>query len=107
MAGALRTIASSDDLKLALSSCSKVSGQQSICVEASGSPTAAIADGHTYEVADGRTCSVQAVLFFWASWSAPCKHMQQVLETLAKQHQGIAYLQVRMQLQGPCAGAQP
>lgn len=37
---------------------------------------------------------VQAVLFFWASWSAPCKHMQQVLEMLAKQHPSIAYLQV-------------
>jgi thiol-disulfide isomerase/thioredoxin len=37
---------------------------------------------------------MQAVLFFWASWSAPCKHMQQVLETLAKQHPSIAYLQV-------------
>lgn len=48
-------------------------------------------------------CWLQAVLFFWASWSAPCKHMQQVLETLAKQHQGITYLQVRMQLQGSCS----
>jgi thiol-disulfide isomerase/thioredoxin len=41
-------------------------------------------------------CLVQAVLFFWASWSAPCKHMQQVLEALAKQHGGMAYLQVRV-----------
>lgn len=38
--------------------------------------------------------NLQAVLFFWASWSAPCKHMQQVLETLAKQHPSVAYLQV-------------
>lgn len=54
----MRTVRSSDDLRQALSACSK------------------------------------AVLFFWASWSAPCKHMQQVLETLAKQHPSIAYLQV-------------
>ncbi|KAF6260884.1 thioredoxin-like protein [Scenedesmus sp. NREL 46B-D3] len=36
----------------------------------------------------------KAVAFFWASWSAPCKHMAQVLETLAKQHAGITYLKV-------------
>jgi hypothetical protein len=38
---------------------------------------------------------LQSVLFFWATWSAPCKHMQQVLEALAKQHQSLACLQVR------------
>lgn len=43
---------------------------------------------------------MQAVLFFWASWSAPCKHMQQVLQALAKQHAGIAYLQVGVLLPG-------
>lgn len=46
-------------------------------------------------------CLMQAVLFFWASWSAPCKHMQQVLEALAKQHGGIACLQVRGTPSGP------
>ncbi|WIA14726.1 hypothetical protein OEZ85_003216 [Tetradesmus obliquus] len=37
---------------------------------------------------------VKAVAFFWASWSAPCKHMAQVLEALAQQHSGITYLKV-------------
>jgi hypothetical protein len=35
------------------------------------------------------------VLFFWASWSSPCKHMQAVLAALAQRHvgAGIAFLQ--------------
>jgi thiol-disulfide isomerase/thioredoxin len=40
--------------------------------------------------------SQQAVLFFWASWSAPCKHMQQVLSALAQRHTGVKFLQVCM-----------
>lgn len=38
--------------------------------------------------------TLQAVVFFWASWSAPCKHMRQVLGALAQQHGGaVAFLQ--------------
>lgn len=40
---------------------------------------------------------MQAVAFFWASWSAPCKHMAAVLEALAQQHPSIAFLKVASQ----------
>jgi thiol-disulfide isomerase/thioredoxin len=100
MAAAPRTIGSTYDLKSALSSCSKVGNQ----LQPYGA--AAVQADHKAGVQSQRhlwlmLCLMQAVLFFWASWSAPCKHMQQVLEALAKQHGGIAYLQVRGTPSGP------
>ncbi|KAF8061416.1 glrx3 [Scenedesmus sp. PABB004] len=36
----------------------------------------------------------KAVLFFWASWSAPCGHMAGVVDALAAAHPGVAFLKV-------------
>eukprot|EP00879_Flechtneria_rotunda_P018019 GHRR01018885.1.p1 GENE.GHRR01018885.1~~GHRR01018885.1.p1 ORF type:complete len:222 (+),score=104.10 GHRR01018885.1:124-789(+) len=40
-----------------------------------------------------KACS-KVVVFFWASWSAPCQHMKQVLETLAKHNADLLFIEV-------------
>jgi thiol-disulfide isomerase/thioredoxin len=44
---------------------------------------------------NAHTLTLQAVAFFWTSWSAPCKHMATVLGTLAQQNSNINFFKVQ------------
>jgi hypothetical protein len=37
----------------------------------------------------------QAVAYFWADWSEPCKQMDAVVQELSKKHPAVAFLRVR------------